>query len=122
LINGQIEAMTDAEADRYLAEKVMGWRINHDDVWCNNDAISVIAKEKWSPTKDLNQAIEAAEEEFRFSQKRGGWIDLRGPDGDTSWTCVGHDPSSGRSPIGRAALPARAVCNAVIAAHEASIK
>jgi hypothetical protein len=115
----QIAGMTDVQVNCYLGKQVMGWTVEvASNCWI--DDCGAHSPEWWNPSGCLDDAMKAAEKELLFSRKHGGWLDLRGPDGDTYWTCVGHDPRSGRSPIARAATPARAVCNAVIAVHEAS--
>lgn len=125
LTHEQIEMLTDAEADRRLAEKVMGWTLStgthFPEYWMGPNGapqahgydLNQDPTNEWHPHRDLNQAIESV-------GKLGFFMRLENQANSSvgsEWVCVV------RFSIGRASTPARAVCNAVIAAdHEASHK
>jgi hypothetical protein len=102
----QIEAMTGAEVDAYLAEKVMGWVSRRN--LADNHFAGWIDREKWNPSTCLDDAMQAAEK-----VGCGGFMLWR-YEGSTDWGCE----SDSRFPM-RAPTPALAICRAVIAANEA---
>ena len=131
----EIEKLTDADVDRYIAEKVMGW------IPRTVDGLAEYARQyhergvegermvkyacDWDPSTDLNQAIEAAEKvgltlgddddlvSYRFvllwclGKWASGWLN-EDAEGLQRWRFGGCAPT-----------PALAVCRAVIAAWEA---
>jgi len=126
----EIEKLTDADVDRYIAEKVMGWidmklpaKYLGDEILIRKipDALG----QCYFPHRDLNQAIEAAEKvgltlgddddlvSYRFvllwclGKWASGWLN-EDAEGLQRWRFGGCAPT-----------PALAVCRAVIAAWEA---
>jgi hypothetical protein len=125
----QIEAMTDAEVDQFIAEKVMGWTLENDR-WLDGPLV-IVAECRFAPSIDLNQAIEAAEKvglRIRFGKRysRFGRFSLILDEDSDIWVAgwfheesVQDDAWNEVDCAGRAPTPALAVCRAVIAAWEA---
>jgi hypothetical protein len=135
----QIERMTDEEVDRCIAEKVMGWIPRVVDglaeyAWQYRER--GVAGERtvkyacdWKPSADLNQAIDAAKKEGleRHIQEKSwaeSWVAgfamaWDGEEWEAGWQMGGPEGTDWYDPwMGYSKNPARAVCNAVIAAHE----
>lgn len=111
----QIEAMTNAKVNQHLAEKVQGWTARKTENSC--DWVLVITSPgKWDsvyePSKDLNQAMEAAEKVGPVGLQLRCWSNGFGT---LSWDCWWRDRPS---LVSYAPTPALAVCRAVIEAHE----
>ena len=111
LTRKQIEALTDAEASKYLAEKVMGWTFSYGTWWTGD--ISRTSSYAAQFATDLNQAVEAA-------GKMG--LELEGLTFGLVWNLGTKKWMAGWGAVVdwmSHSAPARAICNAVIAAHEA---
>lgn len=111
----EIERMTGAEVDEYLAERVMEWKLGTSNIWVAPDDSMTSAK-YWDPYYDLNRAMQAAEKvglvlegrHFDLMYASDGWV--------ASWL----DCTAARGyPWANAPTPALAVCRAVIMANEA---
>ncbi len=110
----QIEAMMDVQVDCYLGKQVMGWTVDvASNCWI--DDFGTHSPEWWNPSGCLDDAIKAAEKGlgglagFTLRCRAGGvWRAL----GFFNNTCC----------EGNGLTAARAVCNAVIAAHESKAK
>lgn len=127
----QTEAMTNAEAARFIAEKVMGWTFFQVPgcpkwVWLGADG-KFAAYGDWFP--NLDQAVEAAKKVgLELEIKQDSWPDVQvgqfalqwnGEAWFATWVLGGPEGDDAYEPfIGYSKDPARAVCNAVIAAHE----
>jgi ribosome modulation factor len=116
MVRELIEALSDVEAGRYIAEKVMGWKCFRTPdcpkwVWINADG-KFAAYDNWFPR--LDEAIEAAKKVGLAGFSLECCPDANGkPVWYAGWgelTDVRRSSSS---------FPVRAVVNAVIAAHEA---
>jgi hypothetical protein len=134
LTREQIEAMADAEVDRYIAEKVMGWgtwRTSAVELGWRTCAEKNVRLEDWHPAVNLNQAIEAAEKvglekhvqdkSWAESWVAGFALAWGGEEWEAGWQTSGPEGTDWYDPwMGYSKNHARAVCNAVIAAHEDS--
>lgn len=126
--------MTPQEIDAAVAEKVMGWKswaspcVKHgepDDCWLTGDESSPIERKSrddkpfgfgWSPSTDMNHAVEAVDHRFGTScsfQLDNGLKEVNGVLVG-GWTCRIEAP--GESGEATAGTPEIAICLAALRA------